>query len=194
MEAYTQDEDILKETRMSKRALIVGTLVAGLLAVGGGVASGCGDKFVLLGRGARVARTKYPSSILIYMNPASHLPAAEKEFRLGATLMAAGHRARTAETEAEVRKGMESGKFDLVLADVADAPGLRRDAGADSSKPVVLPLLYNPTPAQLAAAEKDASCLVRPSKQSRDLLSVVDQTFAERRKGGIAACDKPATK
>jgi hypothetical protein len=179
---------------MSKSALVVGALVAGVLALAGDVASGCGDKFVLLGRGARVARTKYPSSILIFMNPASHLPAAEKEFRLEATLKAAGHKARSAGTEAEVRKEIESGKYDLVLADVADASALRKDAGAAASKPVVLPLLYKPTPAEMSAAERDASCLVRPSKQSRDLLAVVDQTLADRRKGGSAACDKPASK
>src|ERR1700704_3093605 len=107
MEAYT-GRRLQKEIRMSKRALMVGAVVAGVLALGGGVAAGCGDKFVLLGRGARVARTRYPSSILIFMNPASHLPAAEKEFRLEATLKAAGHKARLAETQAEVRKELES--------------------------------------------------------------------------------------
>ncbi|MDQ2977609.1 MAG: hypothetical protein M3R62_00190 [Acidobacteriota bacterium] len=173
---------------------MIGAMVAGVLALGGGVAAGCGDKFVLLGRGARVARTRYPSSILIFMNPASRLPAAEKEFRLEATLKAAGHKARVAETEVEVRKELESGKYDLVLGDVADASGLRRDAGAAASKPVVLPLLYKPTPEEISAAEKDASCLARPSKQSRDLLAVVDQTLADRRKGGSAICDRPSSK
>ena len=178
---------------MSKPARFVGALLAGMLALGD-VASGCGDKFILLGRGARVARSKYPSSILIFMNPASNLPAAEKEFRLEETLKAAGHKARSAGTDAEVRREIESGKYDLVLAGVADASALRKDAGASASKPVVLPLLYKPTAAEIAAAEKDASCLVRPSKQSRDLLAVVDQTLAERRKGGSAACDKPSSK
>ena len=93
----TPGEDLVKEIRMSKPARFVGALLAGVLALGD-VASGCGDKFVLLGRGARVARSKYPSSILIFMNPASNLPAAEKEFRLEETLKAAGHKARSAGT------------------------------------------------------------------------------------------------
>lgn len=179
---------------MNRRILLVTAMAAGALAFGGGVAAGCGDKFILLGRGARVARSRYPSSILIFMNPASRIPAAEKEFRLEATLKAAGHKARVAETEAEVRKELESGKYDLVLADVVDVPGLRKEAGAAASKPVVLPLLYNPTPAELSAAEKEANCMVRPSKQSRDLLAVVDQTLAERRKGVGAICDSPASR
>lgn len=179
---------------MFRRALIVAVLAAGALAFGGGVAAGCGDKFVLLGRGARVARSQYPSSILIFMKSGSRMPAAEKEFRLEATLKAAGHKAKVAETDAEVRKELASGKYDLVLTDVVDAPGLRKEAGAASSKPVVLPVLYNPTPAELSAAEKEANCAVRPTKQSRDLLATVDQTLMERRKGVGVICDTPASR
>ena len=68
-------------------------------------------------------------------------------------------------------------------------PSLRKEASTTASKPVVLPLLYKPTPAELSAAEKDADCLARPSKVSRDLLAVVDQALAQRRKGVGANCD-----
>ncbi len=173
---------------MSKRTFAVAALIAGGLVLGGGVAAGCGDKFVLLGRGARVARSKFPSTILIFMNPSSRVPAADKEFRLEATLKAAGHKARVAETDAEVQKELATGKYDLVLADVTDAPALRKEAGAATSKPVVLPLLYKPTPAELTAAEKEANCMVRPSAKSRDLLIVVDETMKSRRAGVAAVC------
>ncbi len=174
---------------MSKRMLVVGLLVAGAMALGAGVAAGCGDKFILLGRGARVARSKFPSTILIYMNPSSRVPAADKEFRLEAVLKAAGHKAQVAETQGEVEKALASGKYDLVLADSVDVPELRKEAGTTASKPVVLPILYNPTPDELATAEKEANCAVRPSKQSRDLLIVVDQTMSDRRKGTGAICE-----
>jgi hypothetical protein len=164
-------------------------MVVGALVLGEAVVSACGDKFVLLGRGARVARSKYPSAILIYMNKTSRVPAADKEFHVEAVLKAAGHKAKVAESEAEVEKALASGKYDLVLADYNDVPALRKEASSIPSKPVVLPLLYKPTPAELSAAEKEAECLVRPSKASRDLLVVVDQTLAERRKGVGAICD-----
>jgi hypothetical protein len=164
-------------------------LVAGIGFIGTGVAAGCGDKFVLLARGGRVARSQFPSSILIFLNPSSRVPAAEKEFRLEATLRAAGHKTVVAESEAEVQKALATGKFDLVLADVTDAPALRKEASASASKPVVLPLLYKPTPAELTAAEKEANCMVRPSAKSRDLLVVVDETMKGRRAGVAAVCD-----
>ena len=176
---------------MFKRMLVVVAVAAGALVLGRGVAAGCGDKFVILGRGARVARSKFPSTILIFMNPSSRIPAADKEFRVEAVLKAAGHKAQVAETDAEVRKALASGKYDLVLADFVDVPELRKEAGAAASKPVVLPLLYRPTPVELAVAEKEANCAVRPSKQSRDLLLVVDQAMQERRKGTGAICESP---
>lgn len=173
---------------MRKRVFAVAVAIAGMLAFGGGIAAGCGDKFVLLGRGARFARAKHPSSILIYMHPGSRVPAAEKEFRLEASLKAAGHKPHVAESESEVRHEIESGKYDLVLADYADVPELRKQAGALPSKPYVLPLLYKPTAAELSTAEKDAACLAHPSKRSRDLLAVIDDTMESRRKAVGAIC------
>lgn len=172
------------------RSVVFGAcLIAGIWTLAAGFASGCGDKFILIGRGARVTRSQFPSSILIFMNPSSRVPAAEKDFHVEATLRAAGHKAVVVESEAEVQKALASGKYDLVLADVADATALRKEASASASKPVVLPLLYKPTPEELSAAEKEASCMVRPSAKSRDLLAVVDETMKGRRNGTAAICD-----
>jgi hypothetical protein len=173
---------------MFRRALIVAVLAAVALAFGGGVAAGCGDKFVLIGGAARVNRSKFPSRVLVFMNPASRVPAAEKEFHVEATLTAAGHKAKVVESGAEVQKALDTGKYDLVLADVADVPELRKQCGASASKPAVLPLLYKPTAAELATAEKEANCLVRPSKKSSDLLAVIDETMKDRGKGIAPNC------
>jgi len=162
--------------------------VAGVLALGQGVAAGCGDKFVLIGGAARVNRSKFPSRVLVFMNPASRVPAAEKEFHVEATLTAAGHKTKVVETQAEVTKALETGKYDLVLADVADVAVLRKQCGTIASKPAVMPLLYKPTAAELSAAEKEANCLVRPSKKSSDLLAVIDETMKDRSKGIAPNC------
>jgi hypothetical protein len=143
---------------------------------------------VLVGGGARVMRSKYPSRVLVFMNPASRVPSAEKEFHIEATLTAAGHKAKVVESQAEVEKALDSGKYDLVLADVADVPELRRRCSAIPSKPAVLPLLYKPTAEELSAAEKESNCLARPSKKSSDLLAVVDETMKDRGKGVAPNC------
>jgi len=173
---------------MHRKSLLLGAAVVAGLTVGSGVAAGCGDKFVLIGGGARINRSKYPSRVLVYMRPDSRIPAAEKEFHLEATLTAAGHKAKVVETPAEVQTALASGKYDLVLADYNDAPELRKQCVAVSTKPAVLPLLYKPTAAELSAAEKEASCLARPSKKSSDLLAVIDETMKDRGKGIAPNC------
>ena len=60
-----------------------------------------------------------------------------------------------------------------------------------ASKPAVLPLLYKPTAAELSAAEKEANCLVRPSRKSSDLLAVIDETMRDRQKGVAPNCPPP---
>jgi hypothetical protein len=173
---------------MSRRVFAMVATVAGALALGQSVAAGCGDKFVLVNGAARVNRSKFPSRVLVFMNPSSRVPAAEKEFHVEATLTAAGHKAKVVESEAEVQKALETGKYDLVLADVADVPELRKQCGASASKPAVLPLLYKPTAAELSAAEKEANCQVRPSKKASDLLAVIDDTMRDRGKGIAPNC------
>jgi hypothetical protein len=173
---------------MARRAWVIVAMAAGALVLGQGIAPGCGDKFVLVGAMARVHRSKFPSRVLVYMNPGSRVPAAEKRFHVEATLTAAGHKTRVVETKAEVEKAIASGQFDLVLADSADAPELLQRCGASASKPAVLPLLFEPTAAELAAAEKEANCLVRPSNKSTDLLAVIDETMKGRREGTAPNC------
>ena len=174
---------------MSRRVLAVLAMAMGAVVFTTGTAAGCGDKFVLVGPGTRVLRSKFPSRILIFMNPTSRIPAAESEFRLEATLKAAGHKAVVANSEAAFEKELASGKYDLVLADAVDAPAARKEAATVASPPAVLTLLYKPTPAELSAAEKEAECMVLPSRQSRDLLMVVDTTMKGRSKGLAPNCE-----
>jgi hypothetical protein len=174
-----------------KRLPLLAAIVAGVLVLGPAVAAGCGDKFVLIGGGARVNRSKFPSRVLVFMNPGSRIPAAEKEFHVEATLAAAGHKPKVVESDAEVERALESGGYDVVLADLADVPALKAKCGASASKPAVLPLLYKPTAEELAAAEKEANCLVRPSKRSSDLLAVIDETMQSRKKGAAPNCPPP---
>ena len=77
---------------MTKRALAIAAIAAGVLALGGGVAAGCGDKFVLIGGGARVNRSKFPSRVLVFMNPGSRIPAAVSVASTWNSFSAAGTR------------------------------------------------------------------------------------------------------
>jgi ABC-type amino acid transport substrate-binding protein len=157
------------------------------------LAFGCGDKFVVLGRGARFNRAfaaRHPGSILIYMYPASRMQAAEKDYKLEATLRAAGHKPRLVTSPAELGEAISSGKYDLVLADLPDAATVQREAGATPSNPEVIPVLYKPTPSELARVEHQNGCYVRASSKNEDLLAIVDQAMKSKLKGKGARCQK----
>jgi hypothetical protein len=176
-----------------RRFLLASTALAAVLAAFPGTAEACGDKFVVLGRGMRLLSVKtatHPAAILIYMNPASRVPAAEKELQLQSTLKLAGHKAAAVEDARALDKALASGKYDLVLADVSDAPALEQEVRASASKPAVIPVVYNPTGTELAAAEKQYSCLVKASKKNYDLLAVVDEAMVSKSKGAAASCQK----
>jgi hypothetical protein len=175
------------ENAMKK--LLFTALAAAALVLGPSAVLGCGDKFVVLGRGVRFFATKYPATILIYVNPSSHMPAAMKEFRLEATLKRAGHKPKIVESSTDLGQALTSGRYDIVLADLSDSPAVQKDASAAASKPLVVPVLYKPTPDELAAVEKKYGCLIAPaSSRSTDLLPVLDQAMQSRAKGVGARC------
>jgi hypothetical protein len=171
-----------------KRLLFMGFAVAALV-LGPATVLACGDKFVVLGRGVRFFATRYPATILIYVNPASHMPAAMKEFRLEATLKKAGHKPKIVDSSADLEQALTSGKYDIVLADLSDGAAMMKSAASAVSKPMVVPVLYKPTPEELAAVEKKYGCLVAPaSSRNADLLPVLEQALQNRAKGVGARC------
>jgi hypothetical protein len=153
----------------------------------------CGDKFVVLGRGMRLLRVNastHPASILIYMNPASHVAAADKEFQLQSTLKLAGHKPSVVEDQGGLDKALKSGRYDLVLADLSDTAMVEPRAEASVSKPGVIPVVYNETGSELARAEKQYSCLVKASKKNHDLLAVIDEAMQSKAKSSEVKCQK----
>lgn len=175
---------------MRKPLFALGAL-AGLLCLGQPLFA-CGDKLVLLGRGIRFQRmvaTKNPASILVYLNPRSGIINADREYQLRPLLKLAGHKPRAVATTGELTREIGSGSYDLVLADYSDVTAVKQILPA-KSRPAVIPVMYNPTRDQRAAAEKEYSCLVAPAKRNYDLLKVIDQAMTTRPEGSGPKCQK----
>jgi hypothetical protein len=159
-----------------------------------GRAAGCGDKFVVLGRAAKFGQaraTTHPASILIYNNPSSRIPAAEKEYRLAANLRLVGHKPLVLQDRVQLEEAVASRSYDLILADIADAPSLERAVRAASPDTLVIPVLYKPTGTEMAEAEKQYGCVLKASKKNDDLFSVVDEVMKNKAKGAGPSCQKP---
>ena len=178
---------------MRKFILVLGAALVGSI-VPGGEAIGCGDKFVVLGRGARFASVHAaprPASILIYSVPGSQMATAEKEYGLTATLKLAGHKPAVVSDQMQVGKALASRKCDLILAAASDTASLKETVSAASSDALVIPVLTHPTDAELSAAKKQYACLVKASSKNNDLLSVIDEAMLDKSKGLAANCQKP---
>lgn len=149
-------------------------VVAALAAVLGGPSSAawaCGDKLLLLGRGIRFQsrHTPHPAVVLLYMPDSTRGSLVDP--KLESALTEAGHKLRMVGTEEELAQAIRSGRFDVVLADLADAPALRRTMPTSAEAPVFLPALYLFAPAGQRPPKPQAKA--DAARASKDFVTVL---------------------
>lgn len=174
-----------------KNAFAVAALAAAASVVSAPASQACGDKLVPLGGGVRfeqIHASRHPGKIILFLNPASRLPAANDEFRLDAALQKAGHAVRTVASRDELDLALRSGNPDLVLVDWSDVVQLQALLDGEAGSPPVLPVLYRPTAEELLAAREQARC-VAPAAKRRGRMAVMQsvEEILERRGKGLPA-------
>ena len=156
------------------------------------VARACGDKLIVLGHGVRfesIAESRYPGTIVLYLNPQSRLPQADEQFHLAAVLELAGHTVVEVESRAGLDRALLDEHPDVVVADLVDVRTLRAELPADSAAPILMPVLYKPSEAELAEAQAQVSCLGKAAKgKRRQLLRTVEDLLERRAKGLPTDC------
>lgn len=109
----------------------------------------CGEKLLVLGRGIRFQSRHTPraASVLLYLpQTGSARPLSDPD--LESALREAGHAVRAVTTSADLESALRSGPYDVVLANLADAPDLERARAVTERHAVVLPAVYLVAPAQ----------------------------------------------
>lgn len=164
---------------------VVATLA--LLALGA-EALACGDKFLIVGRGAGFQRTYIsvqPSSLLLLDTNVT----ARKDIQ--GQLKRAGHRVSLVSTPEQLRQAVSGAKYDAVLADFADAPRLEQMLSELSSRPLLLPVLDGSSKEQLRAAAADYECVLESKKgpKSRRFLASLDAALESRIKSTPLKCE-----
>ena len=152
----------------------------------------CGDKFLVVSRGTRykhASAPRTPAVILIYANPASNLPKALANLPVDATLRKAGYQPTSVASADDFGKALEQGKWDLILVDEADGQSVlgRFKAGA---APIVLPVYYNATNAELKQAKKLYPLVLESPTKSQAFLDTIDDALASRPKPPAEAAGK----
>jgi len=142
--------------------------------------SACGDKFLRIGRSMRYGRyaAAYPASILIY-SPRNSVPARVTD--LAAVLKRAGHTPTVVTQSSELATALASGKFDLVLTGLAQSEDVLRETKAASSRPGVVPVIFEGNKADEAAAEAISTCRIQlPGQHRNDALAEIDHKMELR--------------
>lgn len=167
-------------------ALLVGVLA---LYSGWSVVEACGDKILMVGRGARFQRayaSLYPGKILVYTSRTG-ATAAIRDVQLHGHLKKAGHQLALAEDPAAFTGALRAGGVDLVLADVAEAPGLDSQAASAPSKPTVVYVLHETDKSKAEALLKLYACPLKSGDKANRYLSVIEDAMKARAASGQRA-------
>jgi hypothetical protein len=154
-----------------KRYLFVPiVLVAAVLMQHPAMLQACGEKLLVLGRGIRFQsrHTPRPATVLLYVpESASGRPLADPN--LESALEEAGHAVRAVTTSADLESALRSESYDVVLANITDAPELERVRAITERNAIVLPAVY----------------LVAPSPQSSKPQTKADRDSASKSFGVV---------
>lgn len=174
------------------RRLALAVLVSGFPFLVSFAAYGCGDKLTALGGGVQFERlflSRHPGRIVMLLEPASALRAADEKYRFSSSLSLAGHQVKSVSNAVELRDAVSSAGADLVLVDVATARHLQFQSTAAGQGPAILPVLFAPSAADLATAEKQVGCVAdAASHRGRQLLKIIEKTLQLRSRGLSMPC------
>jgi len=156
---------------MRKLLILAGSLLGGTLAFA------CGDK-VMLVMGSRSSQIKpvHPASILAYPGHSASAPLI-RNLPSQPWVKKAGHRFQVVDDPQQLDAALKVGKYDVVVADIADAPGLSQEVWSAASKPVLLPVLYAASKEEQSAARKKFHCLLKAPASVDNYLDGIDQAI-----------------
>jgi hypothetical protein len=161
--------------------LALGVLV--IYGITSGELLACGDKFLVVSRGTRYQRAgeaRHAASILVYLPASSNLPKAfervsEKETKK------AGYRIVNVSNTSELDQALKQGGWDLLLTDLADSQAVRGRVTGPSA-PLLVPVAYLATGAELAQAKKDYQKVLKGPIKTHAFLAALDDVLAFKAK------------
>lgn len=141
----------------------------------------CGDKFLLVGRGATFGRTYasvYPGGIIIYARDSAG--ATERTAGLRTVLTRAGHRVSVV-SEDRLAAALQRGGTDIVIADGMAAPVVERQLPQSESKPTVLYVLMD---SDKKTASKTTVYALKQSDKAPRVRQVIENAMKARAQAG----------
>jgi len=160
-----------------------GALLGSVALMSGTFAFACGDKLLSPGSVVRfrLIYASHPATVLIYSRGSQSI-ATLSSAKLQNTIKDAGLKLQTADSPSQLDEALKLGKADVVVADFADIAGIARQLQEAPSKPVVLPVLFKPSKAELSAAQKDYRFALKTPGDEIQFLTTIDAAMKSRAK------------
>jgi hypothetical protein len=166
---------------MSRIALLVVALIVSVPALYP-AAHACGDKFLMVGRGARFQRayaSVYPGKVLIYARSSTDPKAAIRDPQLHKALRQAGHAVSVIEDWALLEQALRTVPVDVVLVDVAEAARLRDLVAASPTHPDALYVAFG---SKAKTAQPEFVCRLKSSDRPLKYLDEIENAMKARTK------------
>jgi hypothetical protein len=162
-----------------------GALLGAAVLLNGNFGFACGDKLLSITRGIRFqhAYGARPANVVIFSDSNQRGPTFASA-KLQTRLKQAGHTLQTAAGLLQLQEALKSGKVDVVLADFADVARISGQMQSAPSKPTILPVLFRPSKAELAAAQKDYRYALKAPGDEVEYLAAIDEAMKSRSKAG----------
>ncbi len=167
---------------MSRIALFVVALAIGLSALYP-VAHACGDKFLMVGRGAKFQRayaSVYPGNVLIYTRASKDPKAAMSDPQFYKALRQAGHTVSVIEDWTLLEQALKTVAVDIVLVDVAEAPRLQ--PAVASSLAHAEPMYVAFPSSKSIAVQQNVTCRLKSSDGTLKYLNELENVMKTRSK------------
>lgn len=162
-----------------RRIILASGIIVGILVNLTG-ADACGDKTLRIGRGARFQRTTHPAAVLIYLPSDAIATAAERAPRLQSFLRKVGHKAHVVQGTDKLSEVLNSGQYDLVFSNLAEAGSLQKQIEASASKPVLVAVVSKGTKAEVATAQKQYKYVVKNPNSGDEYLDAIEEAMRSR--------------
>jgi hypothetical protein len=165
---------------MTRIAALVVALAVGVPALHP-VTQACGDKFLMVGRGAKFQRayaSVYPGKVLIYARPSTDQKAAIRDPQLHKALRQAGHAVSVIEDWTLLEQALKTVSVDVVLVDVAEAARLQAIMGSSPAHPDALYVAFP------KAAPQQVVCRLKSTDRPLRYLDEVENVMKARSRHG----------
>ena len=155
--------------------------VAIVLAALPDTAQGCGDKFLVPGRGVRFPSraNREAAAVLLYAPSGSTLSAAVTSLSLEVRLRGAGYRPLFITNETTFDSLLRSGAWDVVVVDLGNAPSVQRRLTSTQTA-VVLPVATDADSAMLAQIKRDYPQVLKSPARDRAFVDALDKIIVAK--------------